>query len=689
MKNAKVIAMVMVSLLFGFTACAQHSSTYKLDKAYEVLREERDEDKALDLVSEFLKENPKNADGLLLRARLYRRKEEFGKALSDVNMAIKSHDKKYEVDLSVLYWWKATIYSEMDKDEDALAEYAKAYKQARKEKSDNLQDISFDYAQALFHKKDYDGADKVYQAMIKADESDAAAMVGLARNLIHREKYAEAIEQLEAARKLSEDYSSVHKFLAQAYDKKGDEKKAIDAAITYLEKDEDFPVSAVVDIFMKRPTYAEAEIKAKMVNASDYKPQFMLIELYRAQHNNLALVGEWTSVLQNYGDDEDLYRYRADAYEELGFWDLAESDLNKSISISPNYIAYCDLAYVARNTGRMKEAIHNYTKAIELKPSTAYAIYSRGWCKEMEGDDEGAMADYQMAIEVDEDYLYTFLMRGEQYLKLGDKENAEKDFNHLLEHDTEAEDGSARHYALHFLGRDDEAIAWADSIIVADPLDAGNWYDKACLLSRMNKKEDAISALRKTFELGFRRIKHLELDDDMDNIREMPEFKAIVDEYTAKLKVEEKEFKASLKEKGDTDTDNGTIVAGEIQMKKQFGGTYEVPCSINGLALNMVFDTGASDITISSVEANFMLKNGYLSDKDIKGKKQYLNASGEIKEGTVITIREVKLGDSVLKNVDASVVHNQKAPLLFGESGLSRFGKFTVDNSTSKLIIGE
>lgn len=604
-------------------------------------------------------------------------------------MAIKSHDKKYEVDLSVLYWWKATIYSEMDKDEEALVEYEKAYKQARKEKSDNLQDISFDYAQALFHKKDYDGADKVYQAMIKTDESDASAMVGLARNLIHREKYVETIEQLETARKLSEDYSSVHKFLAQAYDKKGDEKKAIDAAITYLEKDEDFPVSAVVDIFMKRPTYAEAEIKAKMVNAIDYTAQFMLIELFRAQQNNLALVCEWTSVLQNYGYDEDLYRYHADAYEELGFWDLAESDLNKSISIAPNYIAYCDLAYVARNTGRMKEAIDNYTKAIELKPSTAYAIYSRGWCKEMQGDDEGAMAYYQMAIEVDEDYLYTFLMRGEQYLKLGDKENAEKDFNYLLEHDTEAKDGSARHYALYFLGRDDEAIAWVDSMIVADPLDAGNWYDKACLLSRMKKKEEAITVLRKTFELGFRRIKHLEHDDDMDNIREMPEFKATVDEYTAKLKVEEKEFKARLKEMGETDTDNETIVAGEIQMKKQFGGTYEVPCSIHGLALNMVFDTGASDITISSVEANFMLKNGYLSDKDIKGKRQYLNASGEIKEGTVITIREVKLGDSVLKNVDASEVHNQKAPLLFGCSGLSRFGTFTVDNATSKLIIGE
>lgn len=689
MRNAKIIAMVIVSLLFGFSACAQQSSTYKLDKAYEVLREERDEDKAFDLVSEFLKENPKNADGLLLRARLYRRKEEFGKALSDVNTAIKSHNKKYEIDLSVLYWWKATIYSEMDKDEDALVEYAKAYKQARKEKSGNLQEISFDYAQALFDNEDYDAADKVYQTMIKADESDAAAMVGLARNLIHRGKYVEAIKQLESARKLSEDYSSVHKFLAQAYDKKGDEKKAIDAAITYLQKDEDFPVSAMVDIFMKRPTYAEAEIKAKMVNARDYKLQAMLVELYMVQHNNLALVGEWTSMLQNYGKDEDLYRCRADAYEDLGFWDLAESDLNKSISIAPNYIAYCDLGYIAMNTGRLKDAIEYYTKAIELRPSTAYAIYSRGWCKEMQGDDEGAMADYQLAIEVDEDYLYTFLMRGEQYLKLGDKENADKDFNHLLEKDIEAEDGSARHYALYFLGRNDEAIAWVDSIIVADPFNSGNWYDKACLLSRMDKKDEAISALRKAFELGFRRIRHLELDDDMDNIREVPEFRALVDEYTEILKAEERAFKADLEKKNEKGLDNGIIVAGEIQMKKQYGGTYEVPCSINGLALNMVFDTGASDITISSVEANFMLKNGYLSDTDIKGKRQYLNASGEIKEGTVITIREVKLGDSVLKNVDASVVHNQKAPLLFGESGLSRFGSFTVDNATSRLIIGE
>ena len=117
------------------------------------------------------------------------------------------------------------------------------------------------------------------------------------------------------------------------------------------------------------------------------------------------------------------------------------------------------------------------------------------------------------------------------------------------------------------------------------------------------------------------------------------------------------------------------------------GGTFNVDCSVNGLPLSMIFDTGASDVTISKVEADFMLKNDYLSKDDIKGKKYYQVADGGISEGTVITLKEVKIGDAVLHNVDASVVKSQKAPLLLGESVLQKFGTFTVDNINSKLII--
>ena len=82
-----------------------------------------------------------------------------------------------------------------------------------------------------------------------------------------------------------------------------------------------------------------------------------------------------------------------------------------------------------------------------------------------------------------------------------------------------------------------------------------------------------------------------------------------------------------------------------------------------------------------------MFKNGYLTDSDVKGKTKYMTASGDIHEGTILKLKEVKLGDAVLKNIEASVVNSQKAPLLLGQSVLEKFGTITIDNLNSKLLI--
>ena len=82
-----------------------------------------------------------------------------------------------------------------------------------------------------------------------------------------------------------------------------------------------------------------------------------------------------------------------------------------------------------------------------------------------------------------------------------------------------------------------------------------------------------------------------------------------------------------------------------------------------------------------------MLKNDYLHSRDVKGRKYYQIANGALAEGTVITLREVKIGDAVLHDVDASVVNSQSAPLLFGQSAMEKFGVITIDNRNNKLII--
>lgn len=59
----------------------------------------------------------------------------------------------------------------------------------------------------------------------------------------------------------------------------------------------------------------------------------------------------------------------------------------------------------------------------------------------------------------------------------------------------------------------------------------------------------------------------------------------------------------------------------------------------------------------------------------------------EKNEGTVINIRQVDFGGLEFENVRASVVRNQKAPLLLGQSVLGRLGKIEIDNPRQKLKI--
>ena len=55
------------------------------------------------------------------------------------------------------------------------------------------------------------------------------------------------------------------------------------------------------------------------------------------------------------------------------------------------------------------------------------------------------------------------------------------------------------------------------------------------------------------------------------------------------------------------------------------GGVYKMPCTINGLPLKFIFDTGASDVSISLTEASFMLKNDFISIKQYKMYNAYMS----------------------------------------------------------------
>ncbi len=683
MKRTIFTLMVLLAIGMQMTFAQNKQHDYNIEKALELL-ENNNETEAMKYINKQIEENPKSVDAYVLRAKVFKAQEKYGSALTDINKALSVWKKGSPLEKYTVYWWRADIYTDMKMYDKAIADFEFVIKDlGKKDDKELLYTALSQRAQLHYEMKDYAKSDTDYNLMLKYDEANQLAMIGLIRNMIMREDYNGAISMANLCDKYDNSYSEIYRFRMQAYDKLGKTDDAIDDAIRYFETDENPQSSLMEPIFKQHPSYALAKVNGKISSDSENSVSWRMlrITLYEMGYDYVNAIAEYNALEKEYGASQAIYYHRSNCYNEIGDYEHAIADITKEIEMGDgkDYLSLSHRADIYRESGRYDKAIIDCTKMIELIPTYAYAYYQRGWCYELSGDDEAAMQNYNAGIDVDKTYPYIFLMRGELHRKQGHDNLAKADFEEVIKLDTIIEKGSCRQYALHFLNRNDEALEWMEKLVASAPENNGIYYDKACLLARMGKLEESINALRISLEKGNRAFAHIEHDNDMDPIREHPEFIALIAEYKAKP------IQSIIANEGKPDDEIAVI--SEIQMKKMYSGVYEVPCAINGLTLKFIFDTGASSVSISSVEASFMLKNGYLKEGDIKGKQYFSTATGEIHEGTTICLREIQIGDAILRNVDASVANNQQAPLLLGQSVLERFGTITIDNINSKLII--
>ena len=120
------------------------------------------------------------------------------------------------------------------------------------------------------------------------------------------------------------------------------------------------------------------------------------------------------------------------------------------------------------------------------------------------------------------------------------------------------------------------------------------------------------------------------------------------------------------------------------------GSTFTVPVILNdALKIDMLFDSGAADVSISSDVFLTLVRTGTIEDGDILGEQTYTLADGSTVEETQINLRSIELGGQVLTNVRASVSSNLDAPLLLGQSVMSRFGTITLDYNNEEVILSK
>ena len=81
----------------------------------------------------------------------------------------------------------------------------------------------------------------------------------------------------------------------------------------------------------------------------------------------------------------------------------------------------------------------------------------------------------------------------------------------------------------------------------------------------------------------------------------------------------------------------------KVILLTKHNGVYTIPCSINGIKRSLVFDTGASTVTISMQFAELLYRSGKLSDSDIKGYGKSQTATGHIVDNMAIVLRDIEI----------------------------------------------
>ena len=655
--------------------------SYAYTRGMECVNEGKYED-AMDWMNKEISDHPDNGYAYFIISTIHAANDQNGSALSAINNAIKKIPSKDKDWTSAAMRVRADIYLAMKDTTRAFDDLAKGLK-IQPDNSSLLKAR----AQLYYEQEKYDLSDADYRKMISIDPGDTMGYMGIGRNENRRQNWDDAIAMFDKVISLAPDYSQGYAFRADSYIGKKNWAKATDDIVQALDLDGDdkaFYLMTTIDDSAYDMLKTKLKIqKAKQPSnrfwpyclakiAMNHKAYKEAIDLYNEAHhldaNSVFLegiarcygsLGDYDKALQYVEramylnkEDDDLIELKAQILRNMRRYDECIAERDAYVAKYPGMIlAYVNRAEDLMAARRFERAAEDYNTAMMLEPSIAestYFLMKRGDANRLAGKQADAEADYRRIIEIEQDSIpveYSWIA-----------------------------------FAYSALGNADKAIETALYVLDNDTTDqVDNLYNLACVYARLGMREEALKTLEKAVDAGYDDYMHAQEDYDLDTIREMPGFQDIINILEARSRPVEIENISA-------DEEDSVYETVEIPFTKE-GGVTKVKCHINDLPLHFVFDTGAADVTMSMVEANFMLKNDYIKPSDIVGSARYMDANGDITEGTVVNLRKVNFGGLELENVRASVVRNQKAPLLLGQSVLGRLGKIEIDNPGMKLVI--
>ncbi len=566
-----------------------------------------------------------------------------------------------------------------------------------------------------FEKQMYDESDSQMDKFIEIEPHNPYGYMVKGRNQMMRGKLDDAFSLYEYANKLDKCYGPAYSFMADVRLQQGRLSESVEYEIQALgimikNRGDDQKAIYVRNMLAQKayPLFC-LKLKAQIEKAEDKEPWYgMLGCVHTAACHYVEGAACYHETYKLCHSAADL-SFEAYCWQKFGDYNKTADLLEQAVALDPENTDYREKLMLAKaEMGLFEEALAIGEYIIQKEPDNIVAHYNCGRMKQMLGQYSSAIKDFDTVLVLSEDKnAYALLYRGVAKASMGDINGAKDDFQKIT--NDPHMDGYLEFNCLARVLLDQyETSGKSIDITGTDAFKELNEYvgtllntasddaetkalaidalvSRLSVCARTGHIDQALYDMKNILLLGGRRFYNYRHSFEYEPLRELPEFEAMLCEYETMMQKQIAELSSDM----ETDSKEEKITRLEhysIPFTKE-GSLCKVPCEINSLPLHFLFDTGASEVSMSSVEATFMLKHGYLKQQDISGKEYFMTANGEISEGTVVKLREVNFGGVKLNNVRASIVKNQKAPLLLGQTVLGHLGKIEIDNDTNTINV--
>lgn len=229
------------------------------------------------------------------------------------------------------------------------------------------------------------------------------------------------------------------------------------------------------------------------------------------------------------------YKHRAYVKQFMKDYAAALEDYSRAVELDPEDIEswqYC--ALLKDQTSDYKGAVEAYTKLIEFGTKDTSAnkhddYYARGIDRYLLKDFDGAYADLTKYIQLGGRLQASYYWRAKiLLLHRNNKAEADRDFQKIIAAPEANVQQAMSHY---FLGNKAKALEIFGDLINKKPNDPGLYYGRAGLYSLDKNKTAALADLKQALEKGLNNMNRITLDENMDFIRDEPEFKTLIEQY--------------------------------------------------------------------------------------------------------------------------------------------------------------